>query len=285
MAQKKKPVRRNVYRNGVAGRRVARAARFSAAVKAAIGIATLAAASFALIFGYDYLTQCTYFEARQLRVMGQERLSEADILARARLQKGVNILSVNLFLVRQQLLADPWIEEAQVSRDLPDAVEIRIEEQKPLAVLDLGRKFLLNERGEVFMELAGDDLASLPLVTGLAFPDIRLPGDRGSPVFEAVLEVLRLGSRDDAAVPLGAVRRIEVDRQLGLSLHAFGGAKIIKIGFDDYPDKYDRLRKVMGFLGRDGRLPDFSVIDLNNRNRIVVTPAQASAPEAEPEEV
>jgi cell division protein FtsQ len=194
-------------------------------------------------------------------------------------------LSVNLYVVRQRLLADPWVAEAQVSRDLPDTMEIHIVEQRPLAILDLGRKFLLNDRGEVFMELNEAAPVALPLVTGLEFTDLHLDGGSASPAFAAVMEVLRLGLRPDTALPLAAVGRIEVDRQLGLTIHAFGGKKIIKIGYHDYSDKYDRLRTVMVFLNRDGRLPDFSVIDLNYRNRIVVTPAQVNAPEKEHEEV
>ncbi len=283
--KKKKPIRRNYYRNSAARQHASRIVRFKTAAKAVFGLTMLAAASFALIFGYDYLTQCRYFDARQIRVSGNSRLTVGKILARAEVQKGVNILSVNLHLVRQRLLADPWIAEAQVSRDLPDSVEIRITEQQPLAVLDLGRKFLLNERGEVFMELGGQAPTRLPLVTGLEFPDIPVSGGKGSRAFAAVMELLRLGSRQGSALPIGDIRRIDVDRQLGLTLHAFGGAKVVKMGFHHYPDKYDRLRTVMLFLNRDDRVSDFSVIDLNNENRIVVTPAQINAPQRDHEEV
>jgi cell division protein FtsQ len=245
----------------------------------------LAAASFAFIFGYDYLTQCDYFEAARIDISGNRRLNTETVLDRARIRTGDNILAVNLHLVRQRLLADPWIAEASVSRELPDTLEIRVTEQKPLAILDLGRKFLLNERGEVFKELDAEQPTALPLVTGLEFSDLKLAGADQSLAFAAVMEVLRLGSRPDSALPLSSIGRIAVDRQLGLTLHAFGNAKVIKIGFHDYPDKYDRLRTVMVFLNTDARLPDFSVIDLNNRNRIVVTPAQVNAPRAEHEEV
>jgi cell division protein FtsQ len=285
VAQKKKPIRRNYYRNSASRRRARRIGRFRTAVKAVAGVLILAAASSVLIFGYDYLTQCAYFTARQIRVTGNHRVEAERILSRARLATGVNILSVNLYLVRQRLLADPWIAQAQVRRELPDSIEIRVTEQRPLAILDLGRKFLLNDRGEVFMELNETTPVPLPLVSGLEFSDLHLEGGTGSPAFGAVMEVLRLGLRPDTALPFAAIDRIEVDRQLGLTVHAFGGTKVIKIGFHDYPDKYDRLRTVMVFLNRDGRLPDFSVIDLNYRNRIVVTPAQANASEKEHEEV
>ena len=172
MAKKKKPIRRNYYQNSTARRRAQRRTRLATGVKAVVGLTMLAASSFALIFGYDYLTQCAYFEAQRIHVAGNQRLSAETVLDRARVETGVNILSVNLYLVRQRLLADPWIADAQVSRELPDSLEIRVTEQTPLAVLDLGRKFLLNEQGEVFMELDGEKPAALPLVTGLEFPDL-----------------------------------------------------------------------------------------------------------------
>jgi cell division protein FtsQ len=285
VAKKKKPIRKNYFRNSTARRRAQRRTRLAAAVRAVVGLTILAASSVALIFGYDYLTQCAYFEAQRIQVAGNQRLSAETVLKRARVGTGINILSVNLYLVRQRLLADPWIAEAQVSRELPDSLEIRVTEEKPLAVLDLGRRFLLNAQGEVFMELDGEKPAALPLVTGLEFPDLHLAGGGGSPSFSAVMEVLRLSGRPAAPLPISSIERIDVDRELGLTLHAFGGTKIIKIGFHDYPDKYERLRTVMVFLNRDGRLADYSVIDLNHSSRIVVTPARVNAPSGEHEEV
>lgn len=285
MARKKNPTKRNYYRNSTARRRARRIGRLKFAFKALFGLLVLATTSFMFIFGYDYLTQCEYFEARQIRISGNDRLTSGEILTRARLSPGVNILSLNLFVVRKRLLADPWIAEAEVSRELPDSVQIRVKEHQPLAILDLGRKFLLDETGEIFKELEGEPLTALPLVAGLEFTDLHLDGKDGSPVFDAVLEVLHLSQRPDSALPIETIRRIDVDRQLGLTLHAFKRQKMIKIGFSDYPVKYDRLRSVMRFLNRDGRLADFSTIDLNQEGRVVVTPAQLNSPEEEHEEV
>ncbi len=285
MARKKNPPKRNYYRNSAARRRARRIGRLKFALKTAFGLLVLAATSFMFIFGYDYLTQCEYFEARQIRIFGNDRLNSGEILSRASLSPGINILSLNLFVVRKRLLADPWIAEAEVSRELPDSIQIQIEERRPLAILDLGRKFLLDETGELFKELEGEPLTALPLVAGLEFTDLRLAGKDGSPVFDAVLEVLHLSRRPDSALPIEAIRRIDVDRQLGLTIHAFSRRKAIKIGFSDYPAKYDRLRSVMRFLNRDGRLADFSTIDLNQEGRVIVTPAQLNSPEKEREEV
>lgn len=285
MARKKNPPKRNYYRNSAARRRARRIGRLKFSLKTVFGLLVLAATSFMFIFGYDYLTQCEYFEARQIRISGTDRLNSGEILSRASLSPGINILSLNLFVVRKRLLADPWIAEAEVSRELPDSIQIRIKERRPLAILDLGRKFLLDEKGEIFKELKEEPLTALPLVSGLEFTDLHLAGKDGSPVFDAVLEVLHLSRRPDSALPIEAIRRIDVDRQLGLTIHAFSRRKVIKIGFSDYQVKYDRLRSVMRFVNRDGRLADFSTIDLNQEGRVVVTPAQLNSPEKEHEEV
>ena len=259
--------------------------RIRKAAGACVGLMLLGATSFAFVFGYDYLTQCEYFRARAIEISGHAHLSEQVVRDQARLADGVNILSVNLYLVRKRLLAHPWIADAEVSRELPDAIAIRISEHRPLAVLDLGRKFLLNENGEVFKEREGGDPAGLPLVAGLTFTDIELPDNPGSVAYRAVMEALSLSRRPDSALPIERVRRIEVDRELGLTLYAFDRAKTIKIGFNDYPDKYERLRAVLVFMARDSRVPEYTAIDLNHRNRIVVTPARIDDSERDQEEV
>lgn len=281
----RKPTRKNYYRNSAAKRQARRMGRLRLGLKLLSGAMLLSALSFLFVFGYDYLTQCAYFPARHLDVSGQERLLPVEIIRQSRLASDANILSVNLSLTRKRLLAHPWIAEAEVSRELPDRIHIRVREHHALAVLDLERKFLINREGEIFKELTTGDPKAIPVVTGLEFSDIRIHGQRGTDTFEAVMDVLRLGEKPGTILPNSALKRIEVDREIGLTLHAFDRTKIIKIGYQNYPAKYRRLRSAMVFLAGDHGQIDFTSIDLNHSNRIVVSPVQAKLTGGENEEV
>ncbi|MCP4688110.1 MAG: FtsQ-type POTRA domain-containing protein [Desulfobacterales bacterium] len=236
-------------------------------------ICATAALSLLFIFSHDFLVQCNYFNAAVVSVTGCRRLSETAVMNQAGVAPGVNILSVNLTLARKRLLAHPWIDYAEVRRDIPDAIHIRVREHVPLAVLDLGREFLINQGGAIFKSAAPGESAGLPLITGLTFADIGEAGESPAKPFQAVLDVLALGARDGVVLPNQLVREIHVDREIGLTLVAFEQERAIKLGYGSYPQKYARLRNVLFYMKQRRELVDFISIDLNDLERVVVSPA------------
>jgi cell division protein FtsQ len=181
-------------------------------------------------------------------------------------------------MARKRLLAHSWITEAEVSRDLPSGINIKIKEHKPLAVLDLGRKFLINTSGEIFKEMAASDPDQLPIISGLEFSDINTCGKPRSMPFNAVMNVLELGQKCKSVLPCELIKKIQVDREMGLTIYAFDRIKAIKIGYNDYPNKYDRLKNILVHLKEKLGFSHLESIDLNNLNRIVVHPKTMESP-------
>jgi cell division protein FtsQ len=237
-------------------------------------VVSVPAMSVLFIFGHDLLTQYGYFECEHIIIEGTERLSEKQVKEQADIKDKMNILSLNLFIARKKLLGHPWIEEARVGREFPNTIFIRITEHKPLAVLDLGDKFILNTSGFIFKKLESDDPEIRPIISGLSYSDISTTQDAGSIRFMAVMEVLKLGQEPDSVVSNQMIHRIEVDRQIGLSLHTSDQEKIVKLGFGNYSEKYAQLKKVLFQLKDHDNFNDYNCIDLINPDRIVVYPVK-----------
>lgn len=237
-------------------------------------IVSVPAMSALFIFGHDLMTQCSYFECERIIIEGTERLSEKQVKEQADIKDNMNILSLNLFIARNKLLGHPWIEQARVGREFPNTLFIRITEHKPLAVLDLGDKFILNTNGLIFKKLEPDDSEILPIISGLSYSDIRTTRDTGSIRFVSVMEVFRLGEVSDSVIPNHLIQRIDVDRQIGLSLYTTDQEKIIKLGFENYSEKYGQLKKVIFQLKDQDPFSDYQFIDLINPDRIVVYPVK-----------
>ena len=273
----RKSIRKNYLKNSTARRHAKIMQRIKTGLKIAAALVVLVLTSFVFILGYDLLTQCDYFSAQNLTVAGNRSLSAAYVLQQAHIQKGMNILSINLQTSRKKLLAHPWIAEAEVSRELPSGIAIHIKEHQPLAVIDLGRKFLINTQGEIFKEASANDPANLPLVRGLEISDVNVKGQAPSLSFNAVMNVLHLGKRPDSILPIQLIKRIEVDRQIGLTIYApgfeSGRVEAIKIGYHDYPDKLAGLKSVMNYINKRQEFSRLDSIDLNDIDRIVVHPA------------
>lgn len=269
-----KRIRKNKGRAGKRPRGSVGKYRLALGMKVVAGLLGVIGLSVSFIFIHDAVTQCDYFKSTQITITGAERLTDAQIMQQARVVPHTNILAVNLNLVRKRLLLHPWIADAQVTRELPDTLVIRIQEHRPLAVLDLGGDFIINTHGEVFKAWEPGDPESLPRVTGLAFSDIRLPRDDGSPAFDALVRALHLGQDTRGVLPNRHVQRIHVDRDLGLTLYAFDETKVVKLGFRNFQEKLRRLETLLYRLDQQQDWTGFDAIDLVNLNRVVVIPAR-----------
>lgn len=273
-----KPMRKNHFKKSVSKQSVKIRRRFMLGLKTIASIGIVAGMSLAFVLGYDFITQCDYFNAKTITVTGMQHLSSEEILKQAQIHEGANILSTNIVLTRKRLLAHPWIKDADIIRKLPDEITIHIKEHTPFAILDLGRKFIIDTHGDIFKEWSAMDPVNMPTISGLDYSDLHVPGKPPTLPFKAVMSVLQLGRKEGIVLPNRLIKRIHVDREIGLTLYAFDKPKAILLGYDDYPDKYKSLESLLIHLRTKNEFSDFDSIDLNNIKRIVVNPVRIEMP-------
>ncbi|NVM22382.1 MAG: FtsQ-type POTRA domain-containing protein, partial [Desulfobacterales bacterium] len=282
----RKQGRKNYYKNSRARIREHIIRRCISIIKVLLLVAGMAATSLFFILAHDALTQSACFEARTITVEGNQRLSRKEILKRAGLELNDNILSVNLGTVRHRLLANPWVAAAEVERELPDAIHIRLKERVPIAVLDLnrsallpsgarrtgvaGRRYYLDADGEIFKAVEAPDQTGLPVVTGLRLSDIDLSDTWRPGLFRDVMEVLHLSRLYGTLLPIHSFDRLHADRELGLIIFASEDGLAVKLGSGDYKSKYERLRDMLSCLRREDQSLNIKCIDLNELDRVVV---------------
>lgn len=258
----------------------------AAALKIMTGITFLIVVSLVFIFIHDFLTQCDCFRAERIVITGIQRLSEKEVMKQAQTEPGINILSMNLPKARKLLRAHFWIADAEIKRIFPSELHIKITEHEPLAILDLGRKFIINTNGEIFKEWAASDPDYLPLVSGLTFSDIAPPGKPSNLPFQAVKEILRLGQQQGSIIPNRFIKKIKVDKEMGTTLYVTqcpgmtsdepDRLRTIRLGYHNYPAKYDQLEHIFFYLKRNQEIINIDTIDVNNMNRIVVKGIQGT---------
>jgi len=239
-------------------------------VRISAGFLGLIVMSFALMAGYDFLNRCHYFSATTIQVDGLNRLTASEVLNQAQIEKGVNIMAVNLPLTRKRLMAHPWIADVSVRRRLPDALELNVIEQVPLAVVDLGRTFVINQQGDIFKKAESTDLKNYPIISGLSYSDLNLSGQPAGPTISSVLTILKLGNEPDSIVPNSILRKVHVDREIGLTLFAFNQPLVIRLGYTNYPAKYEVLAQVLAYFNTNQADLEIDWIDLNDPERIVM---------------
>ena len=270
----KKRTRKNRYKKrSRSGKPGAGAKRTLTVVGGGLAVAAFSAL---LVMAHALFTQSAYYRARHLPVSGNQRISEAAVLAQAGLAPGVQILDLNLAVVHGRLLAHPWIAQAQVSREIPDTLRVTVREHRPLAVMDMqmGRRYLLNAQGRLFKQWDATDPEDLPVIVGLGYRDLPMKDTAGTRPFQAVLNLLT----DTGAWDSLSLSRIEADPETGLTLVVAHSAQQIRMGYGQYPEKLNRLKALKKRLKDGNYMHDFASIDVSDLERIVVAPQQPSEP-------
>lgn len=107
------------------------------------------------------------FAVRQIEVSGVDRMAKLPVYAAALDQPSNAMPLIDIDAVRDRLLAQSWVKDAEVSRRLPDTLSIRITERVPVALWqNQGRVVLIDDMGVALQAVDPGSYPKLPLVVG-----------------------------------------------------------------------------------------------------------------------
>lgn len=212
----------------------------------------LAAVTAAALWGaVTLMLRSNIFRVTDIRISGIRVTSQRQILDLAGLQQGDSLLHFNARDAMARIDAHPWVEQVEITTRWPSAVEIRITEFQPFALVNLqGTKEkplrYLNQSGQLFAEVAQGQELDYPVITGVrAAEDLR--GDRfvkDSPADQAC-QLLRMAARGNAILPIQGISEVHVDPERGLVLYLVDQPFPIYFGKDRLQTKYYRLVRVL----------------------------------------
>lgn len=103
----------------------------------------------------------------KVEVHGTEHMDELPVYNQALTQVDRSMLALDLEGLRSQIMQLGWVQDARVSRRLPDTLVVNIVERKPVAVWQRNGKFsLIDASGVVLTGVDPDSMPGLPLVVG-----------------------------------------------------------------------------------------------------------------------
>lgn len=170
------------------------------------------------------------FPLARLRVSGQfERVQAEQLRAAVAPHARRGYFAVDLHAAQRAVERLPWVESAQVRKQWPDVLEVRVVEHRPFA--RWGEDRMLSERGVLF-----------PLPPDLA--DARLPRLDGPPARAPEVVALYNEARELFA-PLGyGVAELGVDARGSWSLVLDNGTRVV-VGRDDARARLQRFVRVL----------------------------------------
>ncbi len=189
-----------------------------------------------------------------LGVQTDGTLLRDQVLKVAQLSEGLNIFSVNLAQVHDRLQRLPQIDEVQVERRMPNEIDIKITERKPVAWITSEKAvanpfasdaaFLVDARGILMKEKKLlPEYLSLPLITGCS-SEALVPGKEVSS-FEAktALALLRLTTTSFMQTRF-QIRDVDVSTGYCLLVTDKNHTEV-RFGFDDLETQMQRLEQLL----------------------------------------
>lgn len=246
-------------------------------------LATLVAAAATIwggVLAYRHATTSEYFALKMVKIEGARRLTSSEVMAAGKIEKGMNLFSVDVEDVARRIESHPWIQDADVTRQLPGTVTVEVLERKAEMLILFDVPYLVDDSGNIFKRWSPDDPIPTPVLSGV--PREQLATDEEG-VAEVTRAALSLAKRYRAAglerlAPLSEIYR-EVDG--GFSLTVGEDPFYVRFGKGPYRIKLARLGSLMRRMRRDSQRPAMIFFDNEVRpDRVTVKtkpPAEAGS--------
>lgn len=221
-----------------------------------VTVIVLGAAGFCAVL---YRFPPAFFRVQEVVVLTRLKyLSEFDLIRLSGVKAGDNLLSLRLSKVREKILRFPWIRDVQLSKRVPGRLLIAVQEDEPVALVELDALFLANRDGEIFKRLGAKDPKNLPIITGLDRDDLK-----------ELKPLLGLVADFDATVELRALGLSEI-RWARRGVSVFAGEPVVRIdlGKDHWNERLLRFARAWESIRTTSRSP--KVVDVSFDKRIVV---------------
>ncbi|MCU0684017.1 MAG: FtsQ-type POTRA domain-containing protein [Polyangiaceae bacterium] len=227
--------------------------RARGALRLAAGAIVFAAATASSSYGLlRYARTSPRFAVKHVEIEGAKR-RDGRVLARAAgAVEGANVFAFDAEAARAALLADPWVEEAIVTRRLPSTLTLKVREREATALVALDRGlFLVGPGGMPFKRFEPGDPVDLVLITGLE-------GGAGGPAadrdgFVALVKIAQEVIRDYDRLPSSRrhpLQQVHVTDEGGLEVVVGRDAVVLSLGRGPYRAKLERASRVLAEVER-----------------------------------
>jgi cell division protein FtsQ len=204
-----------------------------------------------------YLRTSPRFEVRQLSVSGLHRVSESEVIERANFDLGTNAFAVDLEQMRQRIERLQWVRHAEVRRNLPNEICIKVTERSPVGLAQIDGQTYEFDDEAVILERDKVSLASFPILEGLQ------PGDS-----EGNKQKVELYKKVRDALGDSELSEVHIDGRGDVSIVGASDRLLVSIGGEDFRARWVKYKELKPQI--ELQYPDAVRIDLRFKNQVIV---------------
>ena len=210
-----------------------------------------------------------------LRVKGTRALEPGRVLAIAGLNRGDDLVGLDLERARQRLLLDPRVADARLRRRWLRGVEVGIEERVPVLLVSHGVPWEIDSTGVLLAPLAAGVTADVPLLSGPRYDELPAGARIGTSAVQRGLAWIRaLSARE---LELGVkTSEIDVSDPATTGLLLMSGTRVLCPTWPPGVRALSALRVVLSDLEHRGTLAE--EVDMRYERQVIVRPPEPAAP-------
>jgi cell division protein FtsQ len=216
---------------------------------------------------YAHLLENPSFRVRQVEVKGCQKVGRETLLSLASIEGMPNLFTLRLKDVARRLESHPWIEKVAIRKAFPNKVLIEVKERKPIAIVQMGELYYIDENGVIFCRAGDGDGYNYPFLTGLGRQALEKDSEESKQLIAKALEVL-LALEQEKRVPLKEVSEVYIEKISGIYCISKAEGLEVKMGWDDFREKVRRLSLIWTDLEKRGIT--VQSIDCSDVSRMVV---------------
>lgn len=225
-----------------------------------MGLAVFFSVLLVLFISYQGLSRSVFFQIEKVDIKGCKRTTPAEILAWSGLDIQTNLWTIRTGRLKEKLEADPWIARAEIDKNWPNRVAIRIRERKAVAILSKEQGlFFVDRKGVVFAEVLATDDHDYPIIT----VGQEQAEKETTEMMEEALAFIRFAGDGSAAAPKQNVSEIHLAENGDLTVFMADHPVPISMGRGEVRKKYHMLSKVLSWLYRKEKFEAATSIDMN----------------------
>ena len=119
-----------------------------------------------LCVGIYFGVHIDYFKVDGIAVVGNEEISDEEILKLSELKVGENIFDVHPLFAQHRIKENLYIEKVRVKRKLPNKIEISVTERSGKAQFQMGKRFVITDNEGMVLAIEKEQ-QKVPLVENI----------------------------------------------------------------------------------------------------------------------
>jgi len=197
------------------------------------------------------LSDSDYFRISAVDVIGVERADKDEIARAVGVTVGESVLETDLLAMRDRLEAVTWVKSAEVIRELPSKIVIRVEEHMPVGVIIDGNEARFVDP-DGMIAVMNEAVDSYPLFVDMNTAEEIIGAAR-------LMETL-LGY---GVATLESVAVVSSDPMMGYEIVTRDGVRV-RVGSAPFEEKIERLKMILSDAMSRGTI-EYIYLDIDDR--------------------